>query len=40
MTDDRNDYDQSNGEHDDVRQDHVLPAIVQWDLGAARGYAG
>jgi hypothetical protein len=39
MTNDRNDYDQSNGERDDVRQDHVLPAIVQWDLGAARGYA-
>ena len=39
MTDDRNDYDRSSGERDDVRQDHVLPAIVQWDLGGARGYA-
>jgi hypothetical protein len=39
MTNDNNDYDQNNGERD-VRQDHVLPGVVRWDLGAARGYAG
>jgi hypothetical protein len=45
MTNDRNDYDQNGGERDDVRQDglgrdEAWPAVVQWDLGAARGYAG
>ena len=34
MTNDRNDY-----ERDDM-PDQAWPGVVQWDLGAARGYAG
>ncbi len=34
MTNDWNDFDREEG------RDQVLPAVVQWDLGGARGYAG
>jgi hypothetical protein len=37
MTNDRNGFDREDGR---VADDQVLPAVVQWDLGGARGYAG
>ena len=37
MTNDWNGFDRDDGKFAD---DQVLPAVVQWDLGGARGYAG
>jgi len=37
MTDDRNEFEREDGKFAD---DQVLPAVVQWDLGGARGYSG
>jgi len=37
MTNDWNNFDSDDSKFAD---DQVLPAVVQWDLGGARGYAG
>jgi hypothetical protein len=37
MTNDWNEFEREDGRFAD---DQVLPAVVQWDLGGARGYAG
>jgi hypothetical protein len=40
MRDDRNDYEQDDLQLSATGRDQAWPGAVQWDLGAARGYAG